>query len=125
QRCGALVKTPIARLAQINRKAIDLYAAHGIDLYRQPLEVSVCAQHNNGGLAVDLDWQTTVKGLYAAGEVAGTFGIARPGGSALNSTQVGSQRAAEHIADTTVESRPAEEWNDTVRRKTLELLDQI
>ena len=29
---------------------------------------------------------------------AGTFGKARPGGSALNSTQVGSMRAAEHIA---------------------------
>ena len=38
------------------------------------------AQHNNGGLAVDLNWQTTVSGLYAAGEAAGTFGIARPGG---------------------------------------------
>lgn len=37
-------------------------------------------------------------GLYAAGEAAGTFGVYRPGGSALNSTQVGALRAAEHIA---------------------------
>ena len=33
-----------------------------------------------------------------AGEAAGTFGVYRPGGSALNSTQVGGLRAAEHIA---------------------------
>lgn len=97
-RSGATEKTPIRRLEIMNPKAIALYAAHGIDLYTEPLEVSVCAQHHNGGLAVDTDWQTSVKGLYAAGEAAGTFGISRPGGSALNSTQVGSLRAAEAVA---------------------------
>ena len=40
-----------------------------------------------------------VNGLYVAGEAAGTFGVYRPGGSALNSTQVGSLRAAEHIVN--------------------------
>ncbi len=97
ERSGALLATPIARLAHMNPKAIQLYASHGIDLYTEPLEIAVCAQHHNGGIAVDADWQTGVEGLYVAGEAAGTFGIARPGGSALNSTQVGSQRAAEHI----------------------------
>ena len=97
-RSGALEKTPIRRLEIMNPKAIQLYADHGIDLYTEPLEVAVCAQHHNGGIAVDADWQSTLKGLYVAGEAAGTFGIARPGGSALNSTQVGSLRAAEAIA---------------------------
>ena len=94
---GALLGTPIKRLEHMNPKAIKLYADHGIDLYNKPLRIAVCAQHNNGGLAVDGDWCTSVSGLYAAGEVAGTFGITRPGGSALNSTQVGSLRSAEHI----------------------------
>lgn len=94
----ALIPTPIGRLEKMNPPAIALYAAHGIDLYTEPLEVAVCAQHHNGGLAVDGDWQTSIRGLYAAGEAAGTFGVCRPGGSALNSTQVGSMRAAEHIA---------------------------
>ena len=96
--CGALQETPIERLAAINRKAIDFYASHGIDLYREPLEVAVCAQHSNGGLLIDRWWRTTVEGLYAAGECAGAFGMYRPGGSALNETQVGSLRAAMHIA---------------------------
>ncbi len=98
QRSGALFGTPVERLAKMNSGAIELYAAHGIDLWHEPLEIAVCAQHCNGGVCVDADWQTTVRGLYAAGEAAGTFGVYRPGGSALNSTQVGSLRAAEHIA---------------------------
>jgi succinate dehydrogenase/fumarate reductase flavoprotein subunit len=49
-------------------------------------------------VAVDENWESEIKGLYSAGEAAGTFGVYRPGGSALNSTQVGSLRAAEHIA---------------------------
>jgi len=94
----ALVGTPIKRLEIMNKKAIELYASHGIDLYNEMLEVSICAQHNNGGISVDINWESDIKGLYVAGEAAGTFGIYRPGGSALNSTQVGSMRAAEHIA---------------------------
>lgn len=108
ERSGATQETPVQRLFHMNPGAVELYAAHGIDLYREPLEIAVCAQHNNGGLAVDLNWQTTVSGLYAAGEAAGTFGVSRPGGSALNSTQVGSQRAAEHIADTCCQPVPPE-----------------
>jgi succinate dehydrogenase/fumarate reductase flavoprotein subunit len=97
-RSGALFGTPIERLAHMNMGAIALYADHGIDLYRERLEIAVCAQHCNGGVAVDAHWQSTVTGLYAVGEAAGTFGVYRPGGSALNSTQVGALRAAEHIA---------------------------
>ena len=82
----------------MNAGAIELYADHGINLCSQYLEIAVCAQHCNGGVAVDEHWQSDVKGLYVAGEAAGTFGVYRPGGSALNSTQVGSLRAAEHIS---------------------------
>ena len=97
-RSGALLETPIARLERMNPQAIALYLDNGIDLRREMLEIDVCAQHCNGGVAVDAHWQSSVRGLYAAGEAAGTFGAYRPGGSALNAGQVGSMRAAEHIA---------------------------
>ncbi len=97
-RSGVLFGSPIERLEKMNPKAIELYASHNIDLFRERLEIAVCAQHSNGGVKVDSSWQTSIRGLYAAGEAAGTFGVYRPGGSALNSTQVGSLRAAEHIA---------------------------
>ncbi len=98
EKSGALFGTPIERLKKMNEGAIELYADHGIDLYSERLEIAVCAQHCNGGVTVDEHWQSDVNGLYVAGEAAGTFGVYRPGGSALNSTQVGSLRAAEHIA---------------------------
>ena len=92
---GALLATPIERLEKMNRPAIDLYASHGIDLYTERLEIAVCAQHCNGGLAVQNSREsTTLKNFYAIGECAGTFGVYRPGGSALNSTQTGSLFAA-------------------------------
>jgi succinate dehydrogenase/fumarate reductase flavoprotein subunit len=98
EKSGALFGTPIERLAKMNIGAIELYADHGIDICTELLEIAVCAQHCNGGVAIDANWQTEIKGLYVAGEAAGTFGVYRPGGSALNSTQVGGLRAAEHIA---------------------------
>ncbi|MCQ2431717.1 MAG: FAD-binding protein [Clostridia bacterium] len=97
---GALLETPIARLTKMNPRAIRLYADHGIDLTKELLEIAVCAQHNNGGLAVNTDWENpTLRHFFPVGEAAGTFGICRPGGTALNSTQVGSFRAAQKIAE--------------------------
>ena len=95
---GALQATPFERLLHMNAPAVSLYKDHGIDLSRDPLEIRVAAQHHNGGIAVDENWQTGIPGLYAVGEAAGTFGAYRPGGSALNAGQVGSMRAAQHIA---------------------------
>lgn len=90
--------SPIQRLAKMNMPAIELYRGKGLDPEKEYLEVALCAQHNNGGIAVDLWWQTRIPGLFAAGECAGTHGISRPGGSALNAGQVGSLRAAQFIS---------------------------
>lgn len=94
----ALIPLPIARLRKMNPGAINLYKDHGIDITKEPLRIAVCAQHNNGGVRIDSNWQTNIEGLYTIGEAAGSLGIFRPGGSALNSCQVGGLRAATHIA---------------------------
>ena len=90
--------TPIERLAKMNTPAIELYGSFGVDITKTPLEIALCAQHNNGGIAVDMWWQSSLAGLFCAGECAGTHGVSRPGGSALNAGQVGSLRAAQYIA---------------------------
>ena len=97
EKSGALFGTPIERLAKMNQPAIDLYKAHNIDITRECLEIAVCAQHNNGGLKGNLWWESNIKHLFPVGEVNGTHGVYRPGGSALNSGQVGSLRAAKFI----------------------------
>ncbi len=89
--------TPLDRLLHMNTPAYDLYRSKGLDLKTQMLEIALCAQHCNGGISVDLWWQTTVPGLFAVGECAGTHGVSRPGGSALNAGQVGALRAAQWI----------------------------
>ena len=81
----------------MNPLSIELYQEHGIDL-REPLEVAVCAQHNNGGLRGSIWWESNVKHLFPIGELNGSHGV-RPGGSALNSGQVGAMRAAHYIAN--------------------------
>ncbi len=98
----------------MNPKAIALYRSHGIDLYKDLLEISVCAQHCNGGIGVDADWRTNLEGLYVAGGGRNLWPF-RPGGSALNSTQVGSMRAAQKICETPL-SLPQEDWGRLVNR---------
>ncbi len=94
----ALFGTPAQRLEKMNLPAIELYKSKGVDITEERLEIALSAQHNNGGIAVNMWWQTDVTGLFAAGECAGTHGITRPGGSALNAGQVGSLRAAQFIS---------------------------
>jgi len=94
-RSGAYQPTPLERLAHMNPAAVAVYEEHGVDL-REPLEVTVCAQHCNGGLRGDIWWETSVPHLFAIGEVNGSHGV-RPGGSALNAGQVGGLRVAQRI----------------------------
>jgi len=106
RKTGATQAAPIERLAHMNPPAIEIYAEHGIDLRAEPLEIAVCAQHMNGGFAVDTWWRSTVGGAFVIGEMAGTHGVKRPGGSALNAGQVGAMRAAEYIANVCDSSDP-------------------
>jgi succinate dehydrogenase/fumarate reductase flavoprotein subunit len=99
QKAGALQDTPIERLAHMNPLAIEIYKENGIDLYSEPLEIAVCAQHNNGGFAVDKWWRSNIDGTFVIGEMAGSHGVKRPGGSALNAGQTGGLRAAEYIVN--------------------------
>lgn len=94
----ALRDTPVQRLEAMNRPAIDLYLDHRIDLGKEPLEIAVCVQHNNGGLKGNIWWESDILHLFPVGEVNGSHGVYRPGGAALNSGQVGSYRAAYFIS---------------------------
>ena len=98
EKAGACFGTPLQRLLHMNAPAVDFYRDKGVDLASERLEIALCAQHNNGGLAVDCWWHTSLEGLFAAGEVSASHGVYRPGGSALNAGQVGGTRAAQYIA---------------------------
>lgn len=95
---GSMQETPVARLIAMNSPAAELYREHNIDLSSEPLEIGVCVQHNNGGLKGNIWWESDLGHLFPVGEVNGSHGVRRPGGSALNSGQTGSWRAAQFIS---------------------------
>ncbi len=105
----ALQDTPIERLEHMNPLAIDIYSENGIDIRTEPLEINVCAQHHNGGFVVDKWWQSNIPHTFVIGEMAGTHGVKRPGGSALNAGQAGGLRAAEYITHAYPLAMPAAE----------------
>ena len=106
EKANACYGTPIERLLHMNEPAYELYRSKGVDLKTEMLEIALCAQHNNGGLDIDCWWQTNINHLFAVGEVAGSHGVYRPGGSALNAGQVGAMRAAQYIAFHEPKDRP-------------------
>lgn len=94
----ALAALPIERLQRMNPLSIALYKMHGHDLTQTPLQFAMNNQHMNGGIEVDIWGQTSLPGCFAVGEIAGTHGVTRPGGAALNAGQVFAMRLARYIA---------------------------
>jgi len=105
EKSGAVLEKPIERLAAMNQPAIDLFRKNGINLSEDPLEIDVCAQHCNGGLSASIWWESNIQNLFPVGEINGSHGVYRPGGSALNAGQVGGIRAAMLISSTSYKNR--------------------
>ncbi len=77
----------------------------GIDIRKQAMEVAPTAHHVMGGARIKPNCETTVKNLYAAGEVTGgVHGANRLGGNALADTQVFGKRAGESAAKNALSS---------------------
>ncbi len=78
---------------------IDRLADNGIDLLRDAVEVAPIAHYHMGGLKVDRNMQTSVSGLYAAGEaVGGASGANRLSGNAISEALVFGEIAGREAA---------------------------
>ncbi|MCJ7806389.1 MAG: FAD-binding protein [Clostridia bacterium] len=72
----------------------------GVDLLEQPVHVAPATHYTLGGVRIDSFGNTTVEGLFAAGEVAGNVhGANRMAGNALTETQVFGRRAGAAAAE--------------------------
>jgi succinate dehydrogenase/fumarate reductase flavoprotein subunit len=68
-------------------------------LTRKPLRIAATAHYTMGGLRIDTTCTTTIKGLFAAGEVTGGIhGANRLGGNALTEVIVFGKRAGQQAA---------------------------
>ena len=85
----------------------------GIDISKTPLEVAPGSHTWLGGLKIDINGQTPINGLFAAGETAGGIhGGNRIGGSALSASLVYGRRAGRRAAELVKEERTHPEKDD-------------
>lgn len=86
---------------------IDIFKRNNIDLTRQPVEVFPIAHYQMGGIEVNARMESTVPGLYAAGEITGgANGANRLSGNALPEAMVFGTRAGECAAQYALARRP-------------------
>jgi succinate dehydrogenase / fumarate reductase flavoprotein subunit len=83
-------ESPLLRLKEINPDSIEWLKENGINLQAgERIEIAPAIQHFQGGVKIGEKGNTSLKGLYAAGECAGgQHGANRPGGNALLDGQV-------------------------------------
>ncbi|WP_347340073.1 FAD-binding protein [Bradyrhizobium brasilense] len=100
---------------------VDRLAANGIDLARQPVEVSPIAHYHMGGIRVDDKLETRVPGLYACGEaVGGANGANRLSGNAITEAFVFGARAGHSAANRALNT--ADAWTAEAARPAVDLL---
>lgn len=93
----------------------EFMAQRGFEIGRKPVRIGCFAHAINGGLKIDADGQTTVAGLYAAGEAAGgPHGADRLGGNMLVTCQVFGARAGRHAAQAAASTAPPRPPRDQV-----------
>ncbi|HZC56278.1 MAG TPA: FAD-binding protein [Xanthobacteraceae bacterium] len=113
---------PEAELRRAFGPVIDTLTANGIDLTRQPIEVSPIAHYHMGGVKVDTCFQTRVPNLFAAGEaVGGANGATRLSGNAITEALVFGARAG-HSAAAAARVANEQRWTARAASPALDLL---
>jgi L-aspartate oxidase len=88
-----------ARRGFLPEMFVDYMAKFDIDLKRDLLQIQNHHHTSNGGVRVDTDCHSSVRGLFAAGETLGYQGADRLGGTMLGGSQVFGWRAGKRAAE--------------------------
>jgi succinate dehydrogenase / fumarate reductase flavoprotein subunit len=115
-----ITKVPRRRTLEALREIVNIGRDFaGVDITREPIHIHPGQHYIMGGVKTDVDGQTTIPGLYAAGEVAcvSVHGGNRLGANSLLDTLIFGRRSGEHAGrvatDTTMPSTPAARIADT------------
>jgi succinate dehydrogenase / fumarate reductase flavoprotein subunit len=94
-----VTKVPRRRTLEALREIVNIGRDFaGVDITREPIHIRPGNHYMMGGVKSDADGQTTIPGLYAAGEVAcvSVHGGNRLGANSLLDTLIFGRRAGEH-----------------------------
>lgn len=79
---------------------VEHFKENGVDILRDPLEITCVAQAVNGGIRIGKNAMSSIKGLFAAGETAaGPHGADRLGGNMMGTCQVFGEIAGRNAAE--------------------------
>ncbi|MGO9819243.1 MAG: FAD-binding protein [Solirubrobacteraceae bacterium] len=96
-----ITKVPRRRTLEALREIVNIGRDFaGVDITREPIHIHPGQHYIMGGVKTDSDGQTTIPGLYAAGEVAcvSVHGGNRLGANSLLDTLIFGRRSGEHAA---------------------------
>jgi succinate dehydrogenase / fumarate reductase, flavoprotein subunit len=96
-----ITKVPRRRVLEALREIVNIGRDFaGVDITREPIRIRPGQHYFMGGIKTDVDGQTTIEGLYAAGEVAcvSVHGGNRLGANSLLDTLIFGRRSGEHAA---------------------------
>jgi succinate dehydrogenase / fumarate reductase flavoprotein subunit len=117
-----VTKVPRRRTLEALREIVNIGRDFaGVDITREPIRIRPGQHYIMGGVKTDVDGQTTIPGLYAAGEVAcvSVHGGNRLGANSLLDTLIFGRRSGEHAAGRAIQlpmpQTPATRVSDTER----------
>lgn len=96
-----ITKVPRKRTLEALREIVNIGKDFaGVDITREPIHIKPGMHYIMGGVKTDVDGQTSIPGLYAAGEVAcvSVHGGNRLGANSLLDTLIFGRRSGEHAA---------------------------
>jgi succinate dehydrogenase/fumarate reductase flavoprotein subunit len=96
---GIFLDLSSARRAFLPEMFVEYMHRFDIDLKRDLLQIQNHHHTSNGGVRVDSNCQSRVRGLFACGETMGYQGADRLGGTMLGGSQVFGWRAGAHAAE--------------------------
>ena len=116
---------PAEELQKALGPVLKIFERNNIDLTKGPVEIFPIAHYQMGGVEVDTKLETSVRGLYAAGEiVGGANGANRLSGNALPEAMVFGGCAGQAAAQA-VKGRAAPRWDSTTAAAPLDVIRQV
>jgi L-aspartate oxidase len=100
--------------------------SYGLDWGKNPIPVTPAAHYWMGGVATDIWGRTSIKGLFAVGEVActGAHGANRLASNSLLESIVFSRRAVQALEEAWPAKAASQRWRETGLLTEIELEDE-